>query len=236
MIFTFFALVAQLDRVPGYEPGGQRFKSSPVHMFIKIFACGPLATNAILIGCKATKKAAVVDPSQGSTELILKEALKQNLNIQKIFLTHSHWDHIVDAHLLKEKTGALLFVHPLDAPNVIKPGSDGLPLFVPIKGVQPDGFLEEGKGVDLGHLHFEVIHTPGHSPGCVCFYFKDQKVLISGDTLFCGSIGRLDLPTGQPKLIGNSLRKLQALPPETRVIPGHGQETTLANESLQDYF
>jgi hydroxyacylglutathione hydrolase len=182
-------------------------------VFIRVFSSGPLGTNAILIGCKKTKYAA------------------EHLVIKKILLTHSHWDHIADAHLLKEKTGALLFVHSLDAPNVIKPGSDALPLFFPIKGVQPDGFLEEGKAIDLGHLHIEVIHTPGHSPGGVCFYLKDQNVLISGDTLFRGSIGRLDLPTGKAPLMWKSLEKIQALPPQTRVIPGHGEETTLANES-----
>jgi len=200
-------------------------------MFIRVFPSGPLSTNAILLGCKATKRAAVIDPSQGSTGPILEEADREGFVINKILLTHSHWDHIVDVHLLKEATGALLFVHSLDAPNVIKPGSDKLPLYFPIHGTQPDGFLEEGKPIDIGHLHIDVIHTPGHSPGGVCFYLKEQKVLISGDTLFCGAIGRIDLPTGQPREMQKSLQKLQILPPETRVIPGHGDETTLAKET-----
>jgi len=200
-------------------------------MFTQIFACGPLETNAILIGCKATKQAAVIDPSQGSTTSILKVAQTEHLQIKKKFLTHSHWDHIADVHELKEKTGALLFVHALDAPNVIKPGTDGLPLYFPIRGAQPDGYLEEEKSIDLGHLHIDIIHTPGHSPGCVCLYFKAQKVLISGDTLFRGSMGRLDLSTGQPSLMWDSLHKLAMLPPDTRVIPGHGGETTIGRES-----
>ncbi|HEV7737705.1 MAG TPA: MBL fold metallo-hydrolase [Chlamydiales bacterium] len=200
-------------------------------MFIQIFPYGPLETNAILIGCKATKQAAVIDPSQGSTTPILKTAEKEHLEIKKIILTHSHWDHIADVRELKEKTGALLFVHALDAPNVIKPGTDGLPTYFPIQGAQPDGYLEEGKSIDLGHLHIDIIHTPGQSPGGVCLYFKAQKVLISGDTLFRGSMGRLDLPTGQPSLMWDSLHKLKILPPDTRVIPGHGGETTIGKES-----
>jgi hydroxyacylglutathione hydrolase len=225
-----FALVAQLDRVPGYEPGGQRFKSSPVHMLIRTFASNLLGTNAILIGCKATKRAAVIDPSQGSANWAMKEADREGFLITKILLTHSHWDHIVDTHLLKEQTKALLFVHALDAPNIIQPGSDGLPLYFPIQGAQPDGFLEEGKKIEIGHLQIEVLHTPGHSPGSVCLYFKDQNVLLSGDTLFKGCIGRLDLPTGRASLMWDSLKKLKALPKDARVIPGHGEETTLGNE------
>jgi len=201
-----------------------------VHMLIRTYASNLLGTNAILIGCKATKHAAVIDPSQGSAHWAIKVAEKEALLITKILLTHSHWDHIVDMHLLKEKTNALLFVHSLDAPNIIQPGSDGIPLFFPIFGAQPDAFLEEGKKIDVGHLQIEVLHTPGHSPGSVCFYFKDQNVLLSGDTLFKGCIGRLDLPTARAERMWSSLQKLQALPKETRVIPGHGEETTLGNE------
>lgn len=200
-------------------------------MIIRVFPSGPISTNAILIGCKSTQKAAVIDPAQGSLEPILQEAAREHLNLEKILLTHSHWDHIVDVARLQEKTKALLFVHELDAPNIINPGSDGLPLFFPVTGAQPDGFLDEAKNIELGHLHIQVIHTPGHSPGSVCFYLKEQKVLISGDTLFQGCIGRLDLPTGQKALMWPSLEKLRALPPETRVFPGHGEETTIGHES-----
>ena len=200
-------------------------------MFIQKFPSGPFHTNAILLGCQETKQAAVIDPSPGSTDLILKAAEKEGLKIEKILLTHSHWDHIADVHRLKELTGARAFVHSLDAENLRNPGSDGLPLMIPILGVEPDGFLEEGKAVHVGNLILEVIHTPGHCPGSVCFYIKKQKTLLSGDTLFKGTIGNLHLPTGEPDKMWPSLRKLAALPPETRVIPGHGNETVLAKES-----
>ncbi len=198
-------------------------------MILYKFPSGPLATNAILFG--EGRSGAVVDPSMGSTEKILHQAAQSNLQIEKILLTHSHWDHIADAKVLKEKTGALLYVHPLDAKNVEIPGSDGLPLFVHIQGIAPDRFLKEGEPVQVGSLQVEVIHTPGHSPGSVCLYLKDQNILISGDTLFRGGIGRLDLPTGHPEAMAESLRKLAKLPPRTRVIPGHGPDTEIGKET-----
>jgi hydroxyacylglutathione hydrolase len=200
-------------------------------MFLYKFPFGPLETNAILIGCAKTKLGAVIDPAPGSMKAILQKADELGLHIEKILLTHSHWDHFADAHDLKAKTSAPLYVHFLDAKNIEHPGSDGIPLFFPIHSVQPDHFLNEGDKVEVGKLELEVIHSPGHSPGSVCFYLKDQNVLISGDTLFQGSIGNLHLPTAQPALMWLSLEKLSKLPPETRVVPGHGGETSIGKEN-----
>jgi len=200
-------------------------------MILEKFSCGPLDTNAVLLGCKASGSAAVIDPSLGSTELILEELAAQDLRLEKILLTHSHWDHIADVHELKTKTGAKISIHALDAANLERPGSDGLPLFFPIHGEAPDSFLEEGQILEVGTLRIHVIHSPGHSPGSVCFYLPEQKLLFSGDTLFQGSIGTLHLPTAQPKNMWLSLKKLLALPPDTRVVPGHGADTTLGEET-----
>ncbi len=200
-------------------------------MIIYKFPFGPLQTNAILFGCAKTKKAAVIDPSPGSAEAILKEAAKQGLSIEKILLTHSHWDHFADAHALQAKTHAQIYIHSLDAKNIENPGSDGIPLFFPIHPVRPDHFLQEGEAIHVGNLKLDVIHSPGHSPGSVCFYLQEQKLLFSGDTLFQGSIGNLHLPTAQPMQMWNSLRKLAALPPETHVVPGHGGDTSIGNEN-----
>ncbi len=201
-----------------------------VFMILQVFPLGPLETNAILIGCSQTKQAAVIDPAQGASKYILKESDRQGLLIDKILLTHSHWDHIVDVQELKAKTGAKVYVHPLDAGNVEIPGSDKLPLFFPIQGVKPDHFFHDGELFQVGNLEIQVIHTPGHSPGCVCFYLPKEKTLISGDTLFRGSIGNLTLPTACAAQMWPSLRKLAALPADTRVIPGHGGETTIGQE------
>ena len=231
-IMMAFALVAQLDRVPGYEPGGQRFESSPVRSFstmkIDRFPSGPLKTNSYLIYDDSF--AAVIDPSMGSFEKILQRATDLRLVIQKIILTHSHWDHIVDAKIMKEETESLLYVHALDAKNVEFPGSDLLPLPVLVQGVSCDHLLEDGDLIEIGTISLKVIHTPGHSPGSICLYSEKEKILFSGDTLFCSAIGRTDLPTGNPKIMHNSLEKLALLPKDTLIFPGHGPQTTIAKE------
>jgi len=199
-------------------------------MFLFKFPFGPLETNAILIGCAQTKIGVAIDPSSGSAGAILEKTAELGLKIEKILLTHSHWDHFADAHDLKAKTDAPLYIHFLDAKNLEHPGADGLPLIFPIHPVTPDHFLNEGDLIEVGKLKLEVIHTPGHSPGGVCFYLREQNLLISGDTLFQGSIGTLSLPTAEPDLMWNSLEKLAKLPKETRVVPGHGGETSIGRE------
>lgn len=199
-------------------------------MLLEKFPSGPLQTNAYLIGCPKTKEAAAIDPSEGSASIILATCKKEGYTLKNIFLTHSHWDHIADVALLKKKTGAKVYVHPLDAPNLEYPGSDQLPMFYKLEGVKPDHFLEDGKMVHLGNLALKVIHTPGHSPGCVCLYLASEHLLFSGDTLFNGSMGNVSFPTSDPEKMWASLKKLQSLPGETHVLPGHGPDTILDNE------
>ena len=200
-------------------------------MILLKFPFGPLKTNAILFGCATTKRAAIIDPAPGSAETLLKEIERHKLTLDKILLTHSHWDHIADVLPLKKKTGAPVYIHPLDLKNLEHPGTDGIPLFFPILGTSPDHFLQDGDLLKVGELEIKVIHTPGHSPGGVCFYLAAQKILFSGDTLFCGSIGNLQLPTASSSKMWESLRKLASLPPDTRVVPGHGGDTTIGQES-----
>jgi glyoxylase-like metal-dependent hydrolase (beta-lactamase superfamily II) len=200
-------------------------------MIFQKFPSGPLDTNAILFGCSETKKVVVIDPAYQSCEEILREVEAHGLKVEMILLTHSHWDHIADVHELKAKTGAPVYVHPLDAGNLERPGSDGIPLFFPIHGEKPDGFLEEGRSILIGNVRIEVIHCPGHSPGGVSFYVPEHKILFSGDTLFKGSIGTLRLPTADPLRMWSSLKKLEALPADTHVVPGHGADTMLGKET-----
>lgn len=163
--------------------------------------------------------------------MLLERIKKLSLDIQLIILTHSHWDHIAEASLLKKKLEIPLCIHKEDAGNLITPGSDGLPLFFPVEGVAPDRYLADGEILSVGDLKICVIHTPGHTPGGICLYLENEKVLISGDTLFQGTIGNLSFPTARPVLMWDSLKKLAKLPSETRVIPGHGEETTIGAES-----
>jgi glyoxylase-like metal-dependent hydrolase (beta-lactamase superfamily II) len=199
-------------------------------MFVKGFSTGLIDTNSYLLACLSSKLAIVIDAGQNSAEKLISCAERHQLQIVKILLTHSHWDHIADIAVLKKSLHVPIYVHQKDASNVQNPGFDGLPLQFVIEGVEVDHYLADGEIIDLGNLHMRVIHTPGHSPGCVCFYEESQKVLFSGDTLFQGTIGRIDLPTACPFEMLTSLQKLKALPKETVVYPGHGDKTTIGQE------
>ena len=194
-------------------------------MLLKQFTAGPFATHAYFVGCDAQKVGIFIDPAPSSASMLMDAA--KGYDVQGIYLTHTHWDHIGDAAKLNLPT----FVHKLDAPNLEKPGSDGLPLAMPIEGVKPAGFLENGQKIAVGDLEFEVIFTPGHSPGGVSFYFESENVLISGDTLFCGSIGNISFPTSNAQEMWKSLKTLSQLPPTTKVYPGHGDNTSIGNET-----
>jgi len=200
-------------------------------MLIQCFPSGPFETNAYIVACPETKEAAIVDPAPESAPFLISFIEKNSLKPTKILLTHSHWDHIGDAAALKKKYRLPLYLHPADSANMERPGSDGLPCWIAIEGAAPDGFLEEGERIPLGSLEFEVIHTPGHTPGGICLYCEKEGTLISGDTLFQGSIGNLSFCTAEPEKMWESLAKLEKLPPETRVFPGHGPATTIGAES-----
>lgn len=200
-------------------------------MYIQNFPSGPFKTNAYVAACPSTRQAVAIDPAPGSSEAV-RAYLKDNaLKCIAILLTHSHWDHIADVSLLKEAYQIPVYVHPLDAPNLEQPGADGLPGLPSLAGVKPDCLLEDGLIIPVGNLSLQVIHTPGHSAGSVCFYEPTEKVLFSGDTLFKGTIGNISFPTSQPELIWSSLDKLAQLSPSTKVYPGHGVSTTIGKES-----
>ncbi|HSW72731.1 MAG TPA: MBL fold metallo-hydrolase [Chlamydiales bacterium] len=201
-------------------------------MLLEKFPCGPIETNAYLIGCDQEKVAAAIDPSFGSSELLISFCKKHSLRLESVFLTHSHWDHIADVPaLIRElEKPPLIWIHPLDAPNLEHPGSDGLPMLFEVEGAKPDRFFEDGQEIYLGKILIKIIHTPGHSPGGVVLYLPNEKILISGDTLFQGSMGNISFPTSNPEDMWESLKKLSKLPPETRVCPGHGPDTTIGKE------
>ena len=113
---------------------------------------------------------------------------------------------------------------------MVNPGSDGLTAQVPVEGVEPERSLQQDQVIEVGALRFQVIETPGHSPGGVCFYLEEEQILMSGDTLFKGSIGTFLVPTANPDEMWVSLAKLAALPSDTKVYPGHYAITTIGHE------
>ncbi|MBM3197832.1 MAG: MBL fold metallo-hydrolase [Chlamydiae bacterium] len=200
-------------------------------MIVERVTSGPCETNAYLVISEKTKKSFVVDVPPDSAALLEKKAKDRGCSIEAIFLTHSHWDHMADAALLRKMAGANIYVHPLDAPNLQHPGTDKLPMFFAIQGAEPDLFLQEGDRISIGDLTLLVIATPGHTPGGVSLFLEKERVLFSGDTLFQGTMGRIDFPTSHPSSMWDSLTRLSTLPPETKVFAGHGEPTTIGKES-----
>lgn len=196
---------------------------------LEVFTSGPFATNAYLFA--SGNLCCIVDPAPGSSQEIFPFIEKNTLQPLCILLTHTHWDHIADVRLFKEKYQIPVYVHPEDRPNLEKPGSDGLPLIFPLGGVSADREVRDGDTIPIGSAVFRVIHTPGHSGGSVCFYESTLHILFSGDTLFQGTIGNLSFPTSDENRMWDSLKKLEQLPKETQVFPGHGGATTIGQET-----
>lgn len=199
-------------------------------MLVEVFPSGPLSTNTYIAACPRTHKAVIIDSAYGSTDAVQAFVQKKKLSVEAILLTHSHWDHTIELPEMLKIYPVPVWIHREDSPNLEKPGSDGLPMIMRVAPIKPSGFLEEGQIFPVGQCSFEVIHTPGHSPGCVCFYNAEAGVLISGDTLFKGSLGNISFPTSDPKRMWTSLAKLARLPAQTRVFPGHGDPTTIGSE------
>ena len=196
-------------------------------MQIHSFTVGPIDTNAYLIVVDG--HALAIDPGQGAAPL-LTAAADLEATIDTVLNTHGHWDHVADNAALVQQTGAPLLIHAADAPMIetSRPLTFGFDL--PWEPSHPTTLLEEGSEVTLSGLTFPVLHTPGHTPGGICLLSDEHEILISGDTLFAGTYGRVDLPGADPDLMLESLHRLATLPPTLIVHPGHGPATTIAAE------
>jgi hydroxyacylglutathione hydrolase len=200
-------------------------------MILKKFVCGSIQNNVILLADEETKEAVVVDPSEGAFATIIPFVEKLDLLLKKILLTHSHWDHIFEACLFKKEKKIPIWIHEEDAPNLEDPGYDKIPFPKKIMGCKADHYVKDHEEFFVGKIHVRVLHTPGHTPGSVCYYLPKEGILLSGDTLFRGCIGTLAAPNASTSSMWKSCKKLSLLPLKTRVIPGHGLETEIGRES-----
>jgi glyoxylase-like metal-dependent hydrolase (beta-lactamase superfamily II) len=206
-------------------------------MILESFPVGPLRCNCTILGDEITHEAVVVDPGDNIPE-ILSRLQKHKLSLRQIVITHAHIDHVGGAALLKKATGAPIFLNQQDLGLLDAMEMQAGWLGVPTPEVgSPDASADDGLTVGLATLPAEVIHTPGHTPGSICLLFPQQHLLLAGDTLFAGSIGRTDLPGGDGRQILRSLRdRLMVLPDATRVLPGHGPNTTIGEEKQSNPF
>jgi len=196
------------------------------------FILGQVDTNTYLIADTTSANAAVIDPAWDGEEII-GEALNKGWRIEEIWVTHAHFDHIAGISGLTDhlKPAPSIALHPADLPLYKNRGAADL-FGIHIGALpKPDVLLNEGQTIQLGQIEFTVHHTPGHSPGHVVFYCAKEAVLFCGDVIFAGSIGRDDLPGGDFQTLMNSIHThILGLPGETRLLSGHGPETSVEDE------
>ncbi len=204
-------------------------------MILKKLVVGPFASNCYIVGSEKTKQGLVIDPGDEGKQ-ISKAVDTLGLDIKIIVLTHGHIDHISALKEVKEATGAAVAVHADDAKAIQQRSPMSVFITHSLSSPpSPDRLIKDGDSIDIGDLHFLVIHTPGHSPGSICLY--GQGVLFSGDTLFNYGIGRTDMPGGSHNQLMNAIKtKLMVLPDETIVCPGHGPDSTIAAERRGNPF
>ena len=203
-------------------------------MNIEKLELGPFASNCYIVGAESNKQGIIIDPG-AEADKILETVEGLGLEVKLIVLTHAHIDHIGALKEVKEATGAEVAIHADDVESLQRRPSRAMFGFSYPPPPPPDRLLKGGDSIDIGGLHFLVLHTPGHSPGGICLL--GEGVVFSGDTLFNFGIGRFDMHGGSGSQLMNSIHtKLMVLPDNTIVYPGHGPKTTIGTERQGNPF
>jgi glyoxylase-like metal-dependent hydrolase (beta-lactamase superfamily II) len=200
---------------------------------------GVAMTNAFVVIDDDTGLCVLVDAPDHTAGPLVREATERGFEFEGLWLTHGHFDHVADHALL---ANVPVVMHELDAPKLRDPMGQlrafgertgfGVPLTIEPR--EPDWFVSEGDELKVGGLVATVLHTPGHSPGHVAFYFEQEKLLIGGDLIIGGSVGRTDLPDSDHAQLEASVRRIMELPDDTRLLGGHGAATTIGQEREQN--
>lgn len=203
-------------------------------MELQRIVVGPLQVNCYIVYDKKTLDAIVIDPGDEAGRII-KAIESKNLKVRYIVCTHGHFDHVGAVGRVKEKTGATVLINKNDI-DIYSMAKDQAAFweFNVENPPQPDGFLIEGDEISVGGIKFKVMLTPGHSPGGLCLYGGGG--IFTGDTIFAGSVGRTDFPGGDINELKKSFSEIISLPPETRILPGHGELTTVGREREDNFF
>ena len=201
---------------------------------IKTIVVGQLEVNCYIVYDPENREAIVIDPGD-EPDRILDLITADKLKVKHIVCTHTHFDHVGAIPELRESTAAQIVIHKKES-EIYEAARDMAALWGydvdPLP--PPDIFVSEGDEIRTGSLVFRVIHTPGHSPGGICLY--GNGIVITGDTLFAGSVGRTDFPGGDINLLKESFKRLMSLPEDTVVLPGHGPRSTIGREKRENFF
>lgn len=206
------------------------------NMIIKQCVLGMVCTNCYFLMNQGTKELLIVDPADEPVQIVNMVKNMEGKPVA-ILLTHGHYDHMMAAEEIRKQYGIPVYACQAEDELLRDPmknltGYEGQSI-----SLKADELVRDGQQLVLAGFSVEVLHTPGHTAGSCCYYFKEEDILISGDTLFYGSVGRTDLPTGNMRQIVDSLhRLLDKLPEETQVLPGHGSFTTIENEKRYNPF
>jgi hydroxyacylglutathione hydrolase len=215
--------------IPGINAEGLSNSTGKIEfMIIETFPVGPLQCNCTIVGDERAGEAIVIDPGD-EVGRVHRRLTELGLKLKQILITHGHIDHVGGALKLKRLTGAPILLNEADLPllKIMDEQAGWLGIATP-ETAPPDELLTEGLIVGVDAFPATVLHTPGHTQGSVCLHFAPLKLLVAGDTLFAGSIGRTDLPGGASRLL--------CLSDETRVLPGHGPATTISTERRSNPF
>jgi glyoxylase-like metal-dependent hydrolase (beta-lactamase superfamily II) len=207
-------------------------------MYVKQIQVGGFAVFAYIVACKVTNEALVIDPA-AEEDRIFKEAESRGYNIKYIVNTHSHIDHVMGNRRMKELTNAEIIIHEKESSALIQQSPSMMQMFHAQPSPPADITVREGDMITIGETSLRVIHTPGHSPGCICLYHNGM--VFTGDTLFVGGVGRTDLGGGSLQQLVSSIRdKLFVLPDETVVAPGHNYgdapKSTIGKEKVYNPY
>lgn len=207
-----------------------------VDLRIEEYNVGDIGTNCYFIVNANTKEMLVIDPGGDGKDLI-RRINNSELKPVAVLLTHGHYDHAADADVVAKEYDIPIYAHEAERETLENPNLNLSPMFGCREIYHADKYVKDGDILNLAGFTIRVIHTPGHTVGGCCYYFDGNKVLASGDTLFCGSVGRTDFPKGSMSDLVRSIKeKLLDLPGDTAVLPGHESRTTIGYERQYNAF
>jgi hydroxyacylglutathione hydrolase len=207
-------------------------------MIVENVVVGALETNCYVLGCERSRQAIVIDPGDDASE-ILGVLYRHHLSLERMIVTHAHFDHLLAARPLQQATGAPLYLPTADRPLLAAMQRTAIAWIGRDPGEPPDvhGDIVLGATLLCGDLSLEVRGTPGHSPGGVVFVDHGGRQAFTGDTVFAGSIGRADLPGGNERVLLESIRsQVLSLPDDYALMPGHGPSSTVMEERVSNPF